>query len=164
MALKIGIWIGVALFTAFCMELWAALLHGQFWHKFLWKIHRSHHRPRHGKWEANDWLSLLHAPIAIAMILYGCRGPVGIAREVLFAVGIGMTMFGMAYLLIHDGMVHGRLPMQWLLRFGYFQRVQAFHELHHTMKYGGLPYGFFLGGTELRLLARGRDRARTEPS
>jgi beta-carotene 3-hydroxylase len=154
MLVKLAIWLLVVPATALLMEFWAALLHGRFWHGMLWNMHRSHHRPRHGHWEANDWLSLLHAPIAIAMILYGCRAEPGVLREFVFAVGIGMTVFGLAYLLVHDGMVHGRLPMQWLLKYSYFKRVQACHELHHNLRYRGVPYGFFLGKLELHFLAK----------
>jgi beta-carotene 3-hydroxylase len=164
MVLKIAVWVSVALATAFVMELWAALLHGQFWHGVLWKMHRSHHRPRHGHWETNDWLSLLHAPIAMVMIFYGCRGAVGIAREVVFAMGIGMTLFGLAYVLVHDGMVHGRLPLQGLLKYDYFRRVQANHELHHTLRYRGIPYGFFLGRLEVKLFARENHKPRASNS
>lgn len=116
-------------------------------------MHRSHHRPRHGQFEANDWLSLLHAPIAIALILYGCRAAPCIGREIAFAIGIGMTLFGIAYVLIHDGMVHGRLPLARLRRLTYFRRVQECHEKHHTLQHKGVPYGFFLGALEIRLFA-----------
>src|SRR3712207_6170094 len=103
-----AIWIPVSLGVAALMELWAGLLHGSFWHRVLWPVHRSHHQRRRGRFEANDALSALHAPIAIALILYGCRGAEGPLREVAFGVGIGMTMFGLAYLVVHDGFAHGR--------------------------------------------------------
>ncbi len=118
-AARLGIWLLTVPLVFVAMELWAALLHGRIWHGLLWRVHRSHHRLRRlgERLEANDALSLLHAPIAITLILYGCRGAEGIAREVAFGVGLGMTLFGIAYLVVHDGMVHGRLPVQGLLRF-----------------------------------------------
>ena len=133
----------VAVVVAFAMELWADLLHGKIWHGILWVIHRTHHRKNTGRWETNDFLSVLHAPIAIALIFYGCLGPEGVFREVLFGVGIGMTAFGVSYLVVHDGLVHGRLPVASLGRIAYLRDVVAAHRFHHTKN--GAPYGLFLG-------------------
>ncbi len=148
---RLGIWLLTIPVVLIAMELWAALLHGRIWHGLLWRVHRSHHRLRRlgERLEANDALSLLHAPIAIALILYGCRGPQGIAREVAFGVGLGMTLFGIAYLVVHDGLVHGRLPVRGLLRFRYFVRVRDAHELHHRGR-DVPPFGLFLGPLEVR--------------
>lgn len=155
-----AIWIPVALAVAAAMELWAALLHGRFWHGVLWPVHRSHHTKRRGRFEANDALSALHAPIAIALILYGCVAAPGALREVSFGVGIGMTMFGLAYLVFHDGFVHGRLPVRWLGKVPLFARIRDAHRVHHGR--GAAPYGFFLGPREL---AAARARAGvTSPS
>lgn len=150
-----GIWIPVALAVAAAMERWAALLHGRFWHGVLYPIHRSHHRKRRGRFEANDALSALHAPIAVAMILYGCVAAPGPLREALFGAGIGMTLFGVAYVVFHDGFVHGRLPLRWLGEVPLFARIRDAHRVHHGR--GAAPYGFFLGPRELAA-RRARDR------
>lgn len=152
---SVAIWIAVALPVAAAMELWAALLHGRVWHGVLWGVHRSHHRRRVGPFESNDLLSALHAPIAIALILYGCLGEPGALREVAFGAGIGMTLFGLAYVLVHDGLVHGRLPVGWLGRVPYLARVRDAHLVHHTR--GHAPFGLFLG---LREIARSTAPAR----
>lgn len=142
------VWIPVALAVAVVMELWAMLLHGRVWHSWLWRVHRSHHRKRRGTFEANDALSTLHAPIAIVAILYGCLAAPSMWREVVFGVGIGMTMFGVAYVVVHDGLVHGRLPVEVLARIPYFARVRDAHRLHHKKGARG-PYGLFLGPWEM---------------
>jgi len=153
MTQSVGIWITAALVVACMMEQWAALLHGRFWHRSLWPLHASHHRKRRGHFEKNDILSALHAPIAIAFILYGCLGAPSILREVLFGVGIGMSIFGVAYLIFHDGFVHRRLPFSFLARVPLFARIRDAHRTHHAT--GREPYGFFLGPQEL---ARARAR------
>lgn len=152
----IALWLASGFATAFLMELWAALLHGRVWHGALWFIHRSHHQNESGKrgaksqgLEANDSLSFLHAPVAIALILYGCVGPVGMVRELAFGVGLGMTAFGFAYIIVHDGLAHERLPVQFLGRLRYFARVRAAHMVHHRAG-GEAPYGLFLGPWVLR--------------
>jgi beta-carotene 3-hydroxylase len=148
------LWIPVALVTAVAMDAWAAILHRVAWHGPLWSIHGSHHRARRGRFEANDALSLLHAPLAVALILYGCAGPEGPLREVLFGLGLGMTAFGLAYVVVHDGLVHGRLPVRRLLAIRALREVVDAHRIHHARHHadprGGPPYGFFFGPRELR--------------
>lgn len=153
------IWLPVALVVAVWMDVWAALLHGLVWHRALWPIHRSHHLPRRGRYEKNDALSVLHAPIAIALILYGCQAEPGVVREIAFGVGIGMTLFGVSYFVVHDGLVHGRLPVAFLLRVGYLRRVVEAHRKHHEGSRGRPPYGLFFGPVELWLAQRRRESA-----
>lgn len=153
------IWLPVALLVAPLMDLWAALLHGRFWHGVLWGVHRSHHLPRKGRLEANDALSLLHVPIAIALILWGCMAEPGALREVAFGIGIGMTAFGVSYLVVHDGLVHGRLPVAFLANIAYFERVVRAHREHHKGSRGRPPYGLFFGPLELRLSEKKRSPA-----
>ena len=155
--ISLAIWAPTAIVVAVAMELWAALLHGRVWHTILWRIHRSHHRVRRGRFEANDALSMLHAPIAIAAILYGCRAEPGALREIVFGVGIGMSAFGVAYLVVHDGLVHGRLPVAALGRLRYFARVRDAHLVHHA--HAGGPYGLFLGPWEPRRATHAAPRA-----
>jgi beta-carotene 3-hydroxylase len=156
------LWVAVATIVFFAMELWAALLHGRIWHGLLWRVHRSHHRVQQGGWETNDSLSLLHAPIAITLILYGCRAQPSLLREVAFASGIGMSMFGIAYLLVHDGLVHSRLPVSVMLRVPYFARVKAAHLKHHQGRHDGPPFGLFLGPLEVALHAARAARTRAK--
>lgn len=136
-----------ALLSAAAMEPWARFLHHYAWHRWLWSLHRSHHEPKRGRFEANDWLSVLHAPIAAGMIIGGCQAS-GVLRGALVGVGVGMTAFGALYLAIHDGLIHGRLRLHALLRFRYFRRVRGAHLVHHRA--GGAPFGLFLGPRELR--------------
>ena len=145
---KLGIWLAVGVPIALGMELWSRALHRRLWHGALWSLHASHHAPRSGRVERNDALSVSHAPLAIAALLYGCMGGAGWGREVSFGAGLGMTIFGMAYVVLHDGLVHGRLPVRFLLRWRYFRRVRAAHLVHHAR--GGEPFGLFAGPRELR--------------
>lgn len=148
------IWLPTAMLVAFLMELWAALIHGGVWHRGLWRVHRTHHEPQQGRFEANDLLPMFHAPISAGLIVYGCEAAPGVLRELAFGVGIGMVFFGVAYAVVHDGMVHGRLPVGFLLRSAWLRRVRAAHLAHHAREHCA-PYGFFLGPQEL---ARARKR------
>ncbi len=142
----------VTLVTAAAMEPWARILHGRIWHSVLWNMHRSHHELRLGRFERNDALSFLHAPIAAGLVVVGCQLE-GTARAAIIGVGAGMTLFGFAYVLVHDGLVHERLSIPFLMRFRFFRSVRGAHLVHH--RHGGAPYGLFLGPSEL---AKSRSR------
>jgi beta-carotene 3-hydroxylase len=125
--------------VAILMDRWAALLHQHVWHRTLWRWHAPHHRGKPGL-NRNDALSASHAPIAIALVVAGGHFE-GLAADVALGTGLGMTIFGAAYVLVHDGYVHGRLPLRFLERVPYFRRVRRAHERHHAR--GGAPYSFF---------------------
>jgi beta-carotene 3-hydroxylase len=155
---SLAIWLPVALLVAVAMDVWAALLHGRVWHVWLWPVHASHHRRRVGAFELNDALSVLHAPIAVALVLYGCRSAPGPLREVVFGVGLGMSLFGVAYVLVHDGLIHRRLPVRFLRHIPGMRALVRAHIVHHAGVAGGAPYGLFFGPFELaRANRRKRD-------
>lgn len=151
---------GVAVAVAALMEFWAALLHGRFWHGPLWFGHRSHHAPRTGPFEFNDVFAVLHAAIAMALIIGGLEGLQGPAQRLAVAVGVGMSLFGVAYFTVHDGLIHGRLPVAFLARSAWLRRVRNAHRVHHAQD--AAPYGLFLGPWELKR-ARARQRRRASP-
>jgi beta-carotene 3-hydroxylase len=144
--------------AALGMEVWSRFLHRRMWHGPFWRLHRSHHAPK-GRWEANDLLPLSHAPVAAGLILYGCLGAEGVGREVCFGVGMGMTVFGMAYVAVHDGVIHRRLPTGPLGRLPGMARIREAHLAHHRR--AGPPFGMFFGPSELaRARARGEVKER----
>ncbi|KAL8170665.1 hypothetical protein V2J09_022469 [Rumex salicifolius] len=63
--------------------------------------------------------------------------------------GLGMTVFGISYMFIHDGLVHRRFPVGPIADCPYLQRVSAAHQLHHSEKLKGVPYGLFLAPQEI---------------
>ncbi len=145
------VWAPTAAAVAVAMDGWAALLHRCVWHRRLWRVHVSHHRRRAGRFEANDVLSASHAPLAFALVILGCVGSPGPARELSFGVGLGMSIFGVAYVLVHDGLAHRRLPVERLLRVPvlgrYLFAVVRAHRRHHR-RGGGPPFGLFFGPWE----------------
>ena len=107
LAAYLALVVTIAAVIAAAMEPWARILHGGVWHSALWSIHRSHHEPRHGRFERNDALSAIHAPVAMVLIIVGARLPRALPSALCLGVGAGMTAFGLAYVLVHDGLVHG---------------------------------------------------------
>lgn len=43
--------------------------------------------------------------------------------------GLGITMFGMAYMFVHDGLVHRRFPVGPIADVPYLQKVAAAHQV-----------------------------------
>lgn len=46
-----------------------------------------------------------------------------------FEQGLGITVFGMAYMFVHDGLVHKRFPVGPVANVPYFRRVAAAHQV-----------------------------------
>ncbi|KAL7586044.1 beta-carotene hydroxylase 2, chloroplastic [Lactuca sativa] len=130
------------------MEYWARWAHEALWHASLWHMHESHHKPREGPFELNDVFAIINAVPAIALLNYGFFHK-GIFPGLCFGAGLGITVFGMAYMFVHDGLVHRRFQVGPIANVPYLRRVAAAHQLHHTEKFNGVPYGLFLGPKEL---------------
>ncbi|KAF4361688.1 hypothetical protein CsatB_002795 [Cannabis sativa] len=130
------------------MEFWARWAHKALWHASLWNMHESHHRPREGPFELNDVFAIVNAVPAIALLSYGFFHK-GLVPGLCFGAGLGITVFGMAYMFVHDGLVHRRFPVGPIANVPYFRKVAAAHKLHHSDKFDGVPYGLFLGPKEL---------------
>ncbi|NP_001105865.2 beta-carotene hydroxylase [Zea mays] len=130
------------------MEFWARWAHRALWHASLWHMHESHHRPREGPFELNDVFAIVNAVPAISLLAYGFFHR-GLVPGLCFGAGLGITLFGMAYMFVHDGLVHRRFPVGPIANVPYFRRVAAAHKIHHMDKFEGVPYGLFLGPKEL---------------
>lgn len=133
------------------MEAWARWAHRALWHSSLWTMHESHHRPREGPFEMNDVFAIINAVPAIALLSYGFFNK-GFVPGLCFGAGLGITVFGMAYMFVHDGLVHRRFPVGPIADVPYLQRVAAAHQLHHADKFNGVPYGLFLGPKEVEMV------------
>lgn len=116
---------------------WAA--HKYIMHGWGWAWHRSHHEPRRGRFEKNDLYAVVGAATAIVLIYLGADdyGPT-------YWIGFGMTAYGAAYFLFHEGLVHQRWPFRYRPRSGYLKRLVQAHKLHHAVheKHGAVSFGF----------------------
>ncbi|MGF1507899.1 MAG: beta-carotene hydroxylase [Myxococcota bacterium] len=148
---ELGATAGIAFAVACAMEPWSRFVHAHLWHGPLYGLHRTHHRhpsAGSGGLEGNDLFSAAHAGVAALALYLGLESLDHSGAVVATGLGGGLCGYGLAYIMVHDGFVHGRLPVGFLGRWRFFRRVRAAHEIHH--RHGGLPFGLFLGPWELR--------------
>ncbi|GBF98825.1 beta-carotene hydroxylase [Raphidocelis subcapitata] len=142
----------------FGMEMWARWAHKALWHDFEpgWAWHKSHHEPRVGPFETNDIYAVINAVPAMGLCLYGFLTPT-LLGSLSFGAGLGITLFGWAYVFVHDGLVHRRFPTGPIADLPYMRRVMVAHKVHHSERYGGVPFGLFFGPQELEAIGAGAE-------
>ncbi|MBL7997370.1 MAG: fatty acid hydroxylase [Candidatus Kapabacteria bacterium] len=124
------------------MEILSYIIHRYLFHGVLWRIHQTHHSKSHSRFELNDIFSIGFSATAIYLLWIGSEAPL---QSIPFAIGTGVSIYGVLYFIIHDLFTHRRfLPFQTsnvLMRL-----VRRAHQRHHqslTHK-GQEPYGLFL--------------------
>jgi beta-carotene 3-hydroxylase len=118
------------------MEVLVYLSHRFVMHGPGMPIHKSHHqrRPEPGL-ERNDLYPLIGSIVAMSGFGLGLNVS---GLEVLLPIGVGLTIYGVAYFFVHDIYIHRRLP--WFsAELGLCERLKAAHRIHHL--WGGEPYG-----------------------
>jgi beta-carotene 3-hydroxylase len=121
----------ITLGTIAGMEFVAWFAHKYIMHGFLWTWHEDHHKPHHHKsgfFERNDLFFLVFAiPSALSYII-GTSTPY---LSFLF-VGIGISIYGMIYFLIHDVYIHQRFKWFRQLDSPYSRAILRAHGAHHA--------------------------------
>lgn len=115
-------------------ELATKLIHQYIMHGFGWAWHASHHQsPGAARFEKNDLYAIVFAAIAICLFY--------LAREVyqswwMASFAIGLTLYGFMYFLVHDFLIHRRVPNQWFrkVKSPYIRRLMRAHALHHKVQ------------------------------
>jgi beta-carotene 3-hydroxylase len=102
-------------------------------------LHRSHHRRDSTGWERNDLFPVMFAALVMLGLAIGFNVQ-GFA--VLVPVGVGVTLYGLAYALVHDVYIHDRLPLFRGRRVPGLERLAACHRVHHDRN--GAPYGMLI--------------------
>ena len=112
-------------------------------------LHRSHHRPPAGRLEANDLFPVAFASLVGVALVVGFNVP---GWTWLVPVGTGVTLYGLAYGIVHDGVIHGRLPAVRKASNPYLRSLADAHRVHHL--FGGEPYGMLAPFVPAVLTAR----------
>lgn len=134
---------GISLFllTLLAMEGIAYAAHRWVMHGWGWFLHRSHHRPRTGSFEANDLYALIFAVPSVVLLYGGVN--LGWGGWTAW-VGAGIAGYGAIYFVFHDVLVHRRLAHRYVPRSAYMKRIVQAHRLHHATdaRDGAVSYGF----------------------
>lgn len=117
----------ITLTTFFLMEGITWMTHKYVMHGFLWYLHEDHHRPRPGIFEKNDAFFLIFAIPSWLCIMLGLQN----GHYWVAAIGFGIAMYGLAYFLIHDVVIHQRF--KWFTRSNnkYILTIRWAHKMHH---------------------------------
>jgi beta-carotene 3-hydroxylase len=138
----------IVITTIAAMELVANLGHRYVMHGFGWVWHRSHHEPASGRWERNDLFAIFFAAVSIALFWFD-----NYQYGALWWVAVGMTCYGVIYVVFHDGLVHQRYPIRVPAGWRYLDRLIEAHRLHHATKQrtGAVSFGFLYAAPPDRL-------------
>jgi beta-carotene 3-hydroxylase len=126
MKILIDIFFVIAAFIG--MEAVAWLAHKYIMHGLLWRLHKDHHKKEsEGFIEHNDFFFLLFALPGIAALFFGRLNN----YNFLFWVGVGITLYGFCYFLIHDIFIHQRFKLFRKSNNRYFNAIRRAHKIHH---------------------------------
>lgn len=138
-----------------------AIMEGLAWagHKYIlhgpaWSLHKTHHDSRGGV-EANDLVSVLFAGVAIILFVVGDHG-----LNLATGAAISMSLYGVLYAIVHEGLAHGRIGLPWVPVRGYVKRLVQAHRLHHACpsRDGAVAHGFLYAPPVRKL----RDKVRRQ--
>jgi beta-carotene 3-hydroxylase len=141
---------------AVAMEYYARYAHEHWWHgDALWFIHRTHHEPRTTILEANDVFGVLNAAVVMPVLMqaYFAQASYGVALRL--GASMGISIFGCAYIVVHDGVHHERFWSGPLQSVEWFRKISEAHRAHHKKDHCA-PFGLFLGPQELACVQAGK--------
>ena len=129
--MQVLIYAGITLLSVIFMEFMAWFTHKYVMHGFLWNWHEDHHKPHHEKegfFEKNDLFFLVFAIPSMACYILGAVTP----QFWLLFVGIGISIYGLIYFLIHDVYIHQRFKWFPQLDSRYSRAILRAHGAHHA--------------------------------
>ena len=117
----------VMLLTFLTMEGVTWLTHKYVMHGFLWYLHEDHHQPTGHVLEKNDAFFLIFAIPSMMCIFYGTFNQM----PWLAGLGTGIAMYGFAYFVVHEAIIHQRI--KWFTRSNirYIKVLRWAHKMHH---------------------------------
>jgi beta-carotene 3-hydroxylase len=131
------------------MEGIAWLTHKYIMHGLLWSLHKDHHKKESaGFFEHNDFFFLIFALPGITGLFFGMQNHF----NYLFWAGLGITLYGFTYFLVHDIFIHQRFRIFRNTNNVYFAAIRRAHKMHHkhlNKEYGEcfgmlwVPFRFF---------------------
>ena len=132
----------IMLLTFVAMEGITWLTHKYIMHGFLWYLHEDHHKKSTGVLEKNDAFFLIFSIPSILCIA------LGLAQNIywLTAIGFGIMMYGFAYFIVHDVIIHQRIKVFIRSNNAYVKAIRWAHKMHHKHleKHDGESFGMLM--------------------
>ena len=97
-------------------------------HGFMWYFHEDHHQPKYsGLFEKNDFFFVIFAVPSALSIMLGFH----YAKYIFVSIGAAIALYGLAYFLVHDVLIHQRF--KWFSRTSnkYLVALRKAHKVHH---------------------------------
>ncbi len=116
-----------------------------FTHKFImhgwgWYFHEDHHQPGYPHvFEKNDFFFVVFAIPSMLLFYFGAMA----GYNFMFYIGLGILMYGIAYFLVHDVLIHRRFNWFENVNNSYFRALRKAHKVHH--KHLGKEHGECFG-------------------
>ena len=121
--------IGITLLTFLTMEGITWLTHKYVMHGFLWVLHDDHHnKNQENFFERNDAFFIIFAGLAMTFFAAGTFNE---PWRLLIYVGMGITLYGFAYFMVHDILIHQRFKLFSRTNNFYFRALRKAHKIHH---------------------------------
>lgn len=152
----------MSLFTSFLfvivgflgMEAVTYVVHRYVMHGALEQLHRSHHRNAAADFarkspEPNDAFPLAFSVVVVGGLAMGFNVD---GFTWLLPLLVGVTLYGIVYTVIHDGIIHGRIKWMKRLHSSWAVSLDTAHREHHRSN--GEPYGMLFPWITLRNDAR----------
>jgi beta-carotene 3-hydroxylase len=118
----------IVLVAFVAMEGVAWFSHKYLMHGLFWFLHKDHHKKESsGFFEHNDFFFLVFAIPGIICLYFGMEN----GYNSLFWIGLGITLYGMAYFLLHDIFIHQRFKILRNTDNSYFRAIRRAHKVHH---------------------------------
>jgi len=122
------IFLGITIITYLTMEAVTWLTHKFVMHGLLWYFHEDHHQPRYQNvFEKNDVFFIIFAVPSILLFYTGIDN--GINYK--FFIGLGITLYGISYFLVHDVLIHQRFKWFKNTNNKYLKGLRKAHKVHH---------------------------------
>lgn len=130
--------IGIMLITFVAMEGVAWAMHKYVLHGFMWFLHKSHHTRHNHVFELNDLFFTYYGTLAMLFFIFG-SDPI----DYRFWIGAGITLYGVAYFVIHDVFIHRRIRLFGKTSNVYLKALNMAHKMHHKVadKNGAESFG-----------------------
>lgn len=118
----------IILITFIGMEWVAWFTHKYIMHNIGWFLHGDHHKKETtGFFERNDFFFLIFAIPGIIGMYIGMLDNYSFS----FWIGVGITLYGVAYFVVHDIFIHQRFKLFRNADSFYLRAIRKAHKMHH---------------------------------